>query len=205
MWWCNVTHLTLLSSFWYCGIFFSIWDRSLIVVYRNKQRCHTPTAGNSILISSCIQLSFIQSLLQEVLSAHRSFWWHFTVYQYSGGRKPEDNNLHCWYSTWLCPCMNINKRLQIRNLVTRTVPLETTWLENSQSCGDRHTLVTQPAEEQSTLRDLQSHLDLMVLAGFTATLSVPHCTYLLSRVHPLACREILQWASHLPVSMRIKK
>lgn len=28
---------TLLSSFWYWGIFFSIWDRSRMVVYKGKE------------------------------------------------------------------------------------------------------------------------------------------------------------------------
>lgn len=33
---------TLLSSFWYCGIFFSIWDRSLMVVCEGKGHGHSP-------------------------------------------------------------------------------------------------------------------------------------------------------------------
>ncbi len=32
-----LTSLTLLSSFWYCGIFFSIWDRSLMVVWKKHR------------------------------------------------------------------------------------------------------------------------------------------------------------------------
>lgn len=33
---------TLLSSFWYCGIFFSIWDRSLMVVCEGTGHGHSP-------------------------------------------------------------------------------------------------------------------------------------------------------------------
>lgn len=33
---------TLLSSFWYCGIFFSIWDRSLMVVCEGRGHGHSP-------------------------------------------------------------------------------------------------------------------------------------------------------------------
>lgn len=35
---------TLLSSFWYCGIFFSIWDRSLMVVCEGRGHGHSPSA-----------------------------------------------------------------------------------------------------------------------------------------------------------------
>lgn len=34
---------TLLSSFWYCGIFFSIWDRSLMVVCEGRGHGHSPS------------------------------------------------------------------------------------------------------------------------------------------------------------------
>lgn len=37
---------TLLSSFWYCGIFFSIWDRSLMVVCNGRRHCHSQGLRN---------------------------------------------------------------------------------------------------------------------------------------------------------------
>lgn len=36
---------TLLSSFWYCGIFFSIWDRSLMVVCEGRGQGHPGGLG----------------------------------------------------------------------------------------------------------------------------------------------------------------
>lgn len=36
---------TLLSSFWYCGIFFSIWDRSLMVVCEGRGQGHPGGPG----------------------------------------------------------------------------------------------------------------------------------------------------------------
>lgn len=44
--------LTLFSSFWYCGIFFRMWDRSLMLAW-GQGRCEVPTLGLGSRLRPC--------------------------------------------------------------------------------------------------------------------------------------------------------